>query len=198
MSKYVPPLEFQDISYSKFSLVRVGIFADNSCFFHCLALALSRDYATHICYTESRKKWISELRIDFANELKKHYSFLGRGKFSEFSQSVPEFSLENMISNLCSSKPVGTEIFELVSNVLDIDIYVFDLEKESVYPLGDSIFFQNRKSIILGYISNHYELIGRRTRRRNESCKCLPCRGVKVVFSPNSSIISLFRKQNFK
>jgi hypothetical protein len=87
---------------------------------------------------------------------------LSNGKLHEFSQFVPEFSLQEMKKTLLS-KEIGYGFIEYISLVLDVDIYVLNNQTQNIYISDETkLSITNKESsILLNFIgNNHYEIIG--------------------------------------
>lgn len=196
-SKYEPMLWRGPFRYS--NMVRLRTIADGSCFFHAIALAYFKPYILQKYPNGSyfdRKEFIMKLRHDLAKTLSSrvnpsdpsspiYYDVISRGKLRNFSKAVTRYSLENMTKELNSNRPVDNAYQELVSDLLNKDIYILDMIKQDVYVTGsdDDILIKGRNSIVLLYIDDksetgHFELVG-----LNED-------GIlKTVFSPNHRFI---------
>ena len=97
------------------------------------------------------------------------YDTLSKGTLREFSENVTDYSLNNMQKELKTNSAVDNVYIELVSNVFDIDIYIFNLTKEDIYLTGTdfNLYYKERNSIFIGYIEpfgensvGHFEVIG--------------------------------------
>lgn len=141
-------------------MVKKDEIADGSCFFHCIADSFYKPYQLG---TIDRKDFVRKLRKDLSLRLDSEYSSLSRGKLREYSRELQDFSLSNLKRQLDSYEFVDNRFNELVSNILNKDIYILDYEKRDVYITGndDEILYKNRESIvIIWYNQNHFDLVG--------------------------------------
>ena len=118
-----------------------------------------------------------------------YYDVLSRGQLSEFSKSVPAYSLENMQRELDSDRAVDNAYNEFISDQLEKDIYILDGIKRDVYITGydDEILYKNRPSIIILYLPGHYELVG------------LEINGIiKLLFDPDHDLIQTIRSRMYE
>lgn len=185
------------------NMVRIGVDADGSCFFHAIAYSFCIPYRQgHINGVSfNRRKFIKNLRFDLAEKLKekidpddsdspRNYDILSRGKLGDFfenhkksrndKQTNSPYSLENMIDELKFGNSVDNIYNEFISNELEKDIYIIDYNTKDVYITGDDfdILYLGRPSIVILSISGHYELVGIKTKT-----------GISTLFSPTDSFI---------
>lgn len=157
-------------------MVRFRTIADGSCFFHAICNAIYPPYQMgrlgHRAYPKSQ--FVKDLRHDLSIRLGEpinhldpkggtYYDSISRGKLYTISQSLPEYSLENMREELRNSSAAVNNIYnEYISNVLNKDIYILDGITQDVYMTGNDadILYKGRTSIVLHYLPGHYELIG--------------------------------------
>jgi hypothetical protein len=161
-------LKLEHINYP--GLVLIESIGNGDCFFHCILNSVNQQYGS----LSNKDKVVKaiELREYLAEKLESKtngtmlYDTLSRGNLREMSASMPEYSLENMKRVLCSHQWVDNLFNELTSNVLNIDIYILDGQRQDLYIVGDDdeIFFKGRCSVVLYYKSGHYKLIGARER----------------------------------
>ncbi len=201
LGKYLTDSEYENLNwtgpFNYPNLVRIRIPPDGSCFFHALAKSYFEPYITGKLNnkTFNRTEFIQSLRKDLSKKLGSRinptkpdspiwYEILSRGQLPEFSKSVPSYSLENMKKELDSTRPVDNVYNEFISDQLDRDIYILDMNKRDVYITGhdDEILYKHRPSLVLLYLPGHYELIG------------LDNRGiVKTLFDPDHDLIRAIR-----
>ena len=163
---------------------------DGSCFFHAIAYAYYIPYRLgHIDGVPmDRRSFVRNLRRDLSHILEEPsveggpmiYDMLCRGHLRKFSEGYENYSLDNMKKELKSSYSVDGGIYiELISNLLDKDIYILDSGKRDVYVLGDyDLYYKKRSSIVLLYTGDHYDLVGLQDSD-----------GIKTLFSPRHPFI---------
>jgi hypothetical protein len=152
------------------NMVVFDTIADGSCFFHAILMSFFEPYQLN---TIDRYTFVKELRTDLSKKLDSpidsndpnsltYYDKLSKGTLKEFAKAVPKYSLDNMKAHLNSYSYVGNQYLEFISDMFDCDIYILDVEKQNIYMTGDdyTILYKDRKSVVLGYKNNHYELIG--------------------------------------
>ena len=168
-----------------YSLNTIG---DGSCMLHAIFqcfnsdyLNLKDDYEKMLMVHDFRKFLSEQLDVD------KNYEKLSRGEITEISNNIPQLNKENMKRYLNSSKWLNIFFLEYISNILDIDIYIYDDTTKEIYKTGDDeIYFKGRKSIIIRYYREaHFESI----------CIDTPD-GYKTLFSNDSYIIKEIKKNN--
>ena len=170
-NKPLTNVEYENLNwkgpFENFNLIRIRTEQDGSCFFHSLAKAYFKPYITGKVEDSpfNRKEFIRDLRNDLSKKLalkinpensksKTYYETLSNGELPKISEELPEYSLKNMQKDLNSSSPVSNIYNEFISNQLDLDIYILDLDKKDVYMTGtdDKLLYKNRKSVIILYI----------------------------------------------
>lgn len=117
------------------------------------------------------------------------YDQLSRGQLKEIAQSVPEVSLKNMKRSLASNEWGDMRFLELISNVLNINIFVIFSETGDIYHSGDSdIYIKNRDSIIIYNSSNvHFDSVGLVSKSR-----------LRTLFSYEEDVIKKLRSKLYK
>ena len=168
-------LNWDNENFNYKNMYRIRIIGDGSCFFHALAESYCKPYREGINgkLKINKREFIRNLRKELSEKLKSKidpldknspifYDTLSRGKLREMSKDMPIYKLENMVKELDSNLPVDNKFNEFISNVLEKDIYILDLENKDVYITGDDddILYKNRDSIVIGNLPGHYELIG--------------------------------------
>ena len=143
---------------------------------------------------------VKNFRAEIADELesinletgKTEYELLGNGYYAEFNRSVSpvvgdKYSLKSLKRELLSNSPVDHVYIQLISDRLDIDIYLINSTTEDIYTTGSEIktLYKGRNSIVILYTPGHYDLIGIQRESSDEfiidclfdpshkSCKCL-------------------------
>lgn len=182
------------------NLVRIRVPPDGSCFFHAIAKSYFEPYILGRWSNGKpvdRRKFIATLRKDLSVKLGSkidpsdsnsttYYDTLSRGRLADFSQSVPQYSLDSMMKELNSNRSVDNVYNEFISDQLNRDIYILDAVKRDVYMTGhdDDILYKNRKSIVILYLPGHYELVG------------VYEKGVtKTIFDPSHDLIRAIRQR---
>lgn len=183
------------------NMVRIRTIPDGSCFFHAIVNAYFLPYRTGLLdgKATSKREIVGGFRRDLAKMLgmpidskdsegPTHYDTLSHGKLEEFSKGHPEYTLKHMQKQLESNSPVDNVYVEFISNQLDLDIYLIDLNKQEVYITGDDddLYFKNRNSVVIGYLPGHYELIGLYNNTTKE---------ISTYFKPSHPFIVYIRKR---
>ena len=140
-------------------LVIIDVPGDGSCFFHALILSIYKPYQLNKI---NKGKFVREFRKNLAYQLVEDYDKLANGKLRELSKEMPEISLDVMMKELDSSKPISNIYNEFISDLLNRDIYLLDYQKKDVYLTGSdlNILYKERKSTVLVINKNHYQLVG--------------------------------------
>ena len=196
----VRPLDWSQGSFDFPDMVRVGTYADGSCFFHSITLSYFAPYIRgktdgkaldRIAFVKQLRE---ELSLKLADKVEpdddsspSYYDIISRGELSSFGENVPNYSLKAMQSELASNQPVDNVYNEFISNILDKDIYLIDLLHQDVYVTGNDldILFKGRDSIVILYIPGHYELVG----LRNSRGEC------STLFKPTHPFITAIQKR---
>jgi len=176
-------LERIDWSQSKLSLnyntYRKRVIGDGSCYFHAIIDAFFLPIRTGVLDGQpfDRFQFVRKFRADLAKLLlqprpgyggKTYYETLSRGELKDLSTSLKEVSIENMMNLLNSGNSVSYIYHELISDVLDLDIYILNAENEDVYMIDSdlNLYYKGRNSIVLFYLPGHFELVS--IMRKNE------------------------------
>jgi len=168
-----------------YDLVRVPTIGDGSCMFHSILQAFNRTYIHSSM--EEKLRITRQFRNDLADILDKKidgeicYDKLSRGSLKNIAPHVPEVSLKEMKRSLKSNEWGDYRFLELISNILELDIYV--IKEDNIYKLGDKeLYYKRRDSIIIFNDDNvHFETIGLKTEN-----------GIITLFDKNDSIIKQF------
>ena len=171
-----------------YDFVRIGAIGDGSCMFHSILQGFNKTYINSSI--QDKIKITRQFRNDLSNILdeeingKKCYNQLSRGQLQDFSKSVPETSLANMKRSLSSNDWGDIRFLELISNILNIDIYVIWSKTKDLYNLGDTeLYYKNRDSIIILNTGNiHFDTIGLKTENGN-----------RTLFDKNEPVIKQLR-----
>lgn len=184
---------FSSGPFKDFDLVRIPTIGDGSCFFHALC---SSFYVKYRQNPSKRKKIVQRFRKELAeilserckkNKSKTWYQYISRGQLPDISKYVPELDILNMKKELLSGGPVDNKYNELISEILNKDLYLINLLTKDVYITGDDsdILYKGRDSIVILTMPGHYELIG--LKKNNGD--------ITTLFSPNHSFIRRIRKR---
>ena len=173
--------------------IRIPALGDGSCMFHSILQAFNKTYID----SDNREKQriVRQVRNDLSDILDKKigdsvcYDQLSRGSLKTFSKYVPEASLKNMKTALKGSDWGDYRFLELLSNIFEIDIYVFDKNKGDLYNTGDDeLFYKNRDSIIILNSSNvHFDTVGLKTKN-----------GIRTLFDHDEPLIKKLRSKLYK
>lgn len=157
-----------------YDLYIIKVPPDGSCFFHSILRAFHREYI-ETADSEYRNVLVKKLRHSLSEALEEtneytntsEYDSLGNGYYRKYNEAVKlvdgdTHSLESLQKELKSNNPVDHSYIEILSNHLNIDIYLISSKTGDVYLTGTdrNLLYKNRKSIILLYTPGHYDLIG--------------------------------------
>lgn len=160
--------------FTKWNTVRIDTPRDGSCLFHAILNSYFIPYHTGRLNDTiiSKKELVRSLRKQIADKLSQpidpldqsspiYYDILSYGKLREEAEVINEYSLSNMQKILDSDSFVGYGYLELISDLLNKDIYILDNQKQNVYITTEDYLHKGRNSIVLLYIDdNHFELVG--------------------------------------
>ena len=157
-------LVFTDIP----NLVVLPTIGDGNCFFHAILRAFNRDYKDKgIGDRVNMARTLRNGLADLMEEIdpltgKNYYSGLNNGELEKISYGVKEYNLEALQKELRSSSPVDNIYQELVSNLINKDVYIIDGTKKDMYQIGSafSLYYKGRNSVIIYYIPGHFEVVG--------------------------------------
>lgn len=142
---------------------------DGSCFFHSIISCLLEDY--HKLDYPSKYNMIMKFRHELSNYLEQDniYSSLSRGSLFELSKQfnglipeqykLSEYSLEFMLMELRDKGTVDEKYLELISNFMNIDIYIIDSKTDDIIVIDEDIYHKDRRSIVLYFDGSHYDHI---------------------------------------
>lgn len=184
---------------SKWNVVRFDTPMDGSCLFHAIMNSFFEPYHRERIRDKRmlRQELVKLLRLELSECLTlpvdptkssiTHYQSLNHGNTVAFAEAVPEFKLSYMQKQLNSYNPIGYGYMEFIGNILDKDIYILEGKRKDIYVTDELplTINGNRKSIILFYISGHYELVGIENNDGTYS----------THFSPNHSLIQHLKKR---
>lgn len=157
---------------------------DGSCFFHSILRAFYKEYIE----TESknyRTVLVKKLRYSLSEALGERneftntseYDAMGNGYYRKYNEAVKmvdgdTHSMEYLQAELKSNNSVDHSYIEILSNHLNLDIYLISSKTGDVYLTGTdrNLLYKNRKSIVILYSPGHYDIIGiKRKTEHNES-----------------------------
>lgn len=182
MSKYLTNKETELLDWggAKFdykNMFRKRVIGDGSCYFHSIIDSYFIPARTGWLHGKNfdRYQFIASFRRDLSNILDKprpgykgktYYETLSRGQLGSLSKSIVSsdvvVSLSGMKKDLLSGNPVNYIYHELVSDVLELDIYILSMKTRDVYIVDSDfeLYYKNRKSIVLLYVPGHFEVVG--------------------------------------
>jgi hypothetical protein len=158
-------LAFTDIN----NLVKIPMIDDGSCYFHSVLRAFNTDYMKTTAVFE-RINLARSFRNNLAVRLseidpitsQEYYDGLNNGSLADISKGVKEYSKDYLRKELLSSGPVDNIYQELISNAINKDIYIIDMETMDMYNTGSSymLYYKGRNSIVIAYLQGRFETIG--------------------------------------
>lgn len=158
-------LAFTDIN----NLVIIPTIGDGSCYFHSVLRAFNTDYMKTTAVFD-RINLARSFRNNLAVRLseidpitgQEYYDGLNNGNLRDISKGVKEYSKEYLRKELLSSEPVDNIYQELISNAINKDIYIIDMETMDMYNTGSAytLYYKGRNSIVIAYSPGHFETIG--------------------------------------
>lgn len=206
MTYYLKPGEiklliWEDSELNHHNMIRKGTYTDGSCYFHAIVEAYFVPYKSGMIGGRpfSRKQFIKDFRLDLAKKLSEinekddkkrtYHKSISNGKLTELQKDSLLASIvseENMKKELSSNNSVSYIFHEMVSDLLNKDIYILDAKNKNVYIIDSntSLYYKNRKSIVLLWIKGHYEVVG----VRNDSI-------IRTFFSPEDPFIVSIKSQ---
>jgi len=170
--------------------VTIPTIADGSCMFHSILQSFNKTYINSSI--KDKQKISRQFRNDLSDILDEKidgqtcYKQLSRGQLEDFSKIVPETSLKNMKMSLKSNEWGDVRFLELISNILDLDIYVIWKQSSDLYVLGDNeLYYKNRDSIIiLNSENNHFDTVGMKYKNN-----------IRTLFDKNEPVIEHLRSK---
>lgn len=144
--------------------------ADGNCLFHAICNSMFIPYRLGTINDKPIDRYyiVRELRRDLSKLLRSvdstgvsYYKRINKGNMELFSTSVPEFTIDSMVSVLDSSNPLGYGFLDFICTAINIDIYILDSATKSIYVTDELpyIITGSRQSIVLNYTSGHYESV---------------------------------------
>lgn len=167
-------IEIPRIAFANPHLYAIKVLGDGSCFFHSILRAFNVSYIQSDNISK-RKELATLIRHATAASLeeknpltgKTEYESLGGGYYKNFNDAVKDvegdrYSMEAMQRELLSSRPVDHAYIEILSNHLELDIYLISAKTGDVYTTGTELelYYRNRRSIVILYSPGHYDVLG--------------------------------------
>lgn len=158
----------------KLDLYIIKVPPDGSCFFHSILRAFHKEYITATT-SDIRKRLCRKLRDSTAESLqevnpitnKTEYDTLGNGYYKNFNDAIKDvdgdiYSLNGLQRELLGNGPVDHAYIEILSNHLELDIYLISAKKGDVYLTGTDtkLLYKGRRSIVIFYTTGHYDILG--------------------------------------
>ena len=172
------------------NIYRITTLGSGNCYFHSVMRGHSTDYQNSD--DETRVKKCIEFRDILADMLEEkdetgltRYDKLNNGIIKDFSKGHEPYTLINLQKNLRSREYIIDGVFqEIISDELDIDIYVSDYKNNDIFMVGSELesLYKGRKSIVLLCHKNleHYEILGIKSPEDNH---------MYTMFAPNHDLI---------
>lgn len=165
MNDIARPLEFKHIESNPTYLggepMELEVIGDGSCLLHAICNAFCTTYITQKLGSEviDPMQFVRKLRTQLAEKLdmeyedgKTYYEFISRGALPELGKSFADKTLQGMQAHFDSRNPLGVEILEYISMIIDYDLFLIDKNKGDVYITGDEELYQKgRSSIVIIY-----------------------------------------------
>ena len=168
------PIKWKN-GFEKWDLVRFSTPMDGNCLFHAISNSYFEPYRKQSLNGKpmSRRKMVRQLRTELSEKLAakvdenksdspRYYDLLNYGNTAIFAKGVSEFSLEHMQSMLDSEQQIGYGYLEFLCESLNKDIYILEGSRGDIYNTDELplMIKGNRRSIVLYYVTGHYELVG--------------------------------------
>lgn len=180
-------LKFYDGSIYKISTLGT----ENSCYFHAALSGYNPTYIENLD-VKFRTQMARTLRNLLAEKLDSYtvdgqrvYDLLSQGTLKTYAESVPGYSLKEMISILQGNEQVDHRFQELLCETVGIDVYIIDHTTREPYRLcNEEIYIKHRSSVVILYEPGHFSILGRRESDGDFVTK----------FPPNDEFILAIRK----
>ena len=150
-------------SLENFKIIKA--IGDGSCMFHAILQAFNKtynslDYNGKIHMVKEFRKDLSDVLTENING-KTIYDNLSRGQLKEISKSYSPVSLKNMKKDLKGNTWGDYRFLELLSEILELNIFIVDHNTKKLYETGDSelLYKKNRDYIILLNTNNIHFLL---------------------------------------
>lgn len=204
VSEEVFRIEVPKIAFSNTNLYGIKVIGDGSCFFHSVLRSFNLSYVSTTSLRE-RKRLAILVRHATAASLKEknpdtgktEYENMGGGFYKNYNEAVKQvigdrYSLAAMERELLSNNPVDHVYTEILSNYLDLDIYLISSQTGDIYATGTdfSLYFKDRRSIVILYSPGHYDVVGIK-RKSTDNGDII----FDTLFTPTHELIAALRKR---
>ena len=145
-----------------YPLKRLPTLGEGHCFIHAILQATYREYRRSC--NHRRIKLVKDYRRGLARRLSQVYD-----QYPEYAAVVVDnigpgelsFDKKSLMRHLASDDYLGEELIRFVSDQLDKDIYLLDLETHDIKAVGwdPATLYRGRPSIIIVYTIEHYETV---------------------------------------
>lgn len=197
-------IEVPKIAFTNPNLYAIKVMGDGSCFFHSVLRGFNLSYISAASSAE-RKRLAILVRQATADSLeeknpttgKTEYESMGGGCYKDYNEAVKDvdgdkYSLAAMKRELLSSTPVDHAYTEILSNYLDLDIYLISSQTGDIYATGTdfNLYYKDRRSIVILYSPGHYDVVGikRMSPDREDTI-------FDTLFAPTHELIAALRKR---
>lgn len=161
------------------NLVRIQALGDGSCFIHSVLKAFYPKYQND-ANSSHRASYAAYFRRDLALMLTtenpkypgyNYWQTIGKGALPNIlMQEIKDPSLIEIYDNveytitglqrlLNSNKFLGNEIYSLVSEVLDLDIYILQAKTDDLYYNSDTTNLVDRNAVVISGNGYHFEVV---------------------------------------
>lgn len=143
-------------------LVKITALGEQNCFFHSVLRAFNRYYIEAKSWND-RRSMARIVRNNLADALGEkdargivYYDTLSRGTLRNFSKYYPRVKLEALQAELRSDSPVDNVYHEIMSELLNKDIYFVDMQTGDVYLTSSDLdlLYKGRQSICIAVIQS--------------------------------------------
>lgn len=142
---------------------------DNSCLIHSILRGLFKNYSgltkrDKISLAQDYRRKIAErLQAIDPKTGETYYRGMFNGRIVELARTIPDYQLEYMVGELLSHSFLDHHLQEIISDLLDCDIYFISKSSGDVFIDTKEIYslcYKGRNSIIIYHYDKHYETIG--------------------------------------
>lgn len=152
------------------NVVRISVIGDGSCLIHAILKACYNKYQE-----DGSAKYRSELTRSFRDQLAVYlediYQTIGKGVFPSFAEQQLldpalikggiDYSLPGLQKLLKSSDSLGDELYKVIGEALEVDIYILRGTSKDLSPyINTSERDRSRRSVVIMGQGAHYETIG--------------------------------------